>query len=92
MSRESVYPPSEPDGLENRDLPPMAVRIVVYRGVKRGVLEFSTDGLSWQGGGFDAEIARLRRNLHHAADGLVDKIIREGWTTKGVETDEGAPE
>lgn len=91
MTRDTTYPIAGYDGHEDRAAPPMAVRIVVYRGVKDGVLEYATDGLSWTGGGFDMEITRLRRNLHHAVDGLVDKIVREGWTPKGATVEDGPP-
>jgi hypothetical protein len=69
----------------------MALRIVIYRGVQGGILEYCTDGLSLQGGGFSAETARIRRHLHEAVDGLVAKIEREGWSLKGVTRDDGEP-
>jgi hypothetical protein len=69
----------------------MAFRIVVFRGVQSGILEYSTDGTSCQGGGFTAEVDRIRRNLHTAVDGLAEKITREGWSLKGVQRDDGEP-
>ena len=87
MTRDSFHANAPLDGDEDLDARPLEVRIIVYRSIAKGILEYTTDGLSWSGGGFDAEVSRLRRNLHHACDGLVDKIVREGWTAKDARID-----